>query len=402
MPSPGKQSVDAVVARLANWLALVMFATGIRGLHDASSFARGWGAPTLAITLLYAVVARRRRYAPAPRVVVLFLCVSAVLVAQVIIREHALWQPGLGRWAMIMTPLVVLTLPAASARVQRFLSGAAPAVTKAASVAVAAAVVAVSLVVAGNTSRTAVDTLASAFSNAPRRPNGAEAVVKQPQDARPRRFPPEHSRCIERLIPSATPPDGIGEPMWSRILLAAATRPEWRLCRVAGVARGPDGTISMRVFSAAAGPEGYILARQNGKNTEIAFVEPQAGQLYFQQPGGTDMVEWGIPSEPAPCGDGGRLSVFRAPDGSITGLSRWSREITPDTRGTLTAYFTPASLALPLLAVVEASQRTLPVASGSVTGTGLKAVQYFDHGRTRIEASESSGTLTMERLIAAC
>ena len=115
------------------------------------------------------------------------------------------------------------------------------------------------------------------------------------------------------------------------------------------------------------------------------------------------MVHWGIPSEPTPCGDGGRLVIFRDREGSIMGISRWSQRIIPKTRGTVTAYFTPANVALRLLTLVEASHRTLPVASGSVTDPGPRAVQFFDRGTIRIDASvPSSGSLTVERLFAAC
>lgn len=401
MRSSRNRSVYDAFALVGDWVSRGVGIIDLFGLRNPYAFVRGWGAPVAAVVVFYTVLAHRYRQQPAAVPCLLFIGIAGVALGQVVIRSGAKWQPGLGRWAVAMTVVIVFTLPFASATFQGSLLNGGSVSRTLAGLAVAPVLVVTALVLAANGSAMVVRTVRSAWVTEPQPVTSASAVVAPPEGERALRFPAEHSRCVGPLDSSAPRPDGVGEPMWSRMLLVAADRREWRLCRVAGTGRGPDGLVAIRVFSGIAGPEGYILARPRGDTFETAFIEPQAGQLYYQQPGGTDMASWGIPGEPALCGNGGRLSIFRRADGSISGFSRWSRAIAPETRGTMAAYFTTDAVALPLLHVLEVAGRKIPVASGPVTAAGIDQTQYF--GKLRIASSmPPSGVLTAERLLALC
>lgn len=376
----------------------------------------GWVGPTGLIcgtgAFLAAMFLWRGRSRPWPAF--FWFTASSALLAMHFILGGVGWQVGAGRWVLSDIPIllgaILLGFPIArSVMADRDLKVS----HKLVALAVAAGMALVLLVISVLTAALAWSAFTATAPPVPLKgPTDAVTGTKEMPVGNSSRqqgsklvvvYPPADSTCLTWFDGKALRPKEIDDDLWKVVLVIARDYASWKLCRVGSVETGADGLIDVKVFSATSGPEGHIEVERDIDGKILGrFVKPQAGQLYYQQPGGNPLISWGLPDPDMACGNG-RIAIFRRPDHTIQGFSRWSVPISKDTRGTVTAYYTPASIAVPLLTGLERRGLTLPPAEGVVTlSPNEETSQNFAGEMTVRSDGPSVGSLTTSRLLAAC
>jgi hypothetical protein len=161
----------------------------------------------------------------------------------------------------------------------------------------------------------------------------------------------------------------------------AADLEEWDLCADGPVTAVSPGRFRQEVRSQVAGPNGWLLSYYNSDGEPVTdFIPPQVGQVYAQQPAGSDWALLGFPHRDVPCG-GGRIQFFWSAAGVLSGYALWRYEPTPTDKRPMSAWFVPASVARGLIDFEAANGGNLSFAMGPPSSE-FPAMQVFEGGLT--------------------
>jgi hypothetical protein len=387
--------------QMAEWAGVIGLPLAIVGFVGPEESAAGWVGPAVLAMSSYGFLLLLFRGGPVPRFAAVWLMSAGVLVAQFLARSGLTWRAGSVRWALGMAIPVVAAILLGSQLARDFLGRRRSRWTVLGWLLTWCILVPIVFTGVVSAGEVLSHRLSEAVTNGPPPVAPDEPAVQPPTAPDLPRFPPAHSTCVAVLTKDTPPPNGVKDAVWTKVLLIAVTTSEWGPCWVGIVDFGSDGMVAVKLVTKKGGPEAAILVREAHERSDGIFVKPQAGQLYYQQPGGEPLIHWGFPDEDISCGRG-RLVIFRRLDGSISGFSQWSKPIDITTRGTLSAYYTPDDIGSALVTRLERVNKRLPTAVGSVVDEGRVRRQHFYGGFSVTSTDEAIGALTADRLKARC